>query len=152
MEVKENLPEKVKNNLKKITNNEIDIICKYKLTKNIENIRKKLSSKSKNLIKLFTFTKRYKINGFAILKINKTYTELLYLCSNKKGNGSKLLKKVEEITIKEGIKRIVLESHEDAIGFYKKKGYESIDRRAKSSMFKVLIKGKGDLKKIKKLI
>ena len=151
MNIFEELPEPVKNNVKKLTNKKIDIICKYKLTNNIEDIKKKLSSKSKTIIKLFTYTPRHKINGYAILKINKNNSELLYLCTNQKGNGSKLLKKTEEITIQKGIKRISLESHEDAIGFYKKKGYKSIDRNVKESMYKDLIKGKGDIKKIKNL-
>ncbi len=151
MNIFEKLPQPVKDNVGKITNKKIDIICKYKLTNNIENIRNKLSSKSKNIIKLFTYTPRYKINGYAILKINKSHSELLYLCSNQKGNGSKLLKRVEEITIQKGIKRIVLDAHEDAIGFYKKKNYKRIDRSVPEGMYKDLIKGKGNIEKIKNL-
>lgn len=125
--------------MKKLKNKDIDKICKYKLTDNIGDIQKKLASKSPNIIKLFTYTSILKkINGLAILKIKTYNSELLYLCSNQKGNGSKLLKQVEEITIKKGLKRIVLESHEDAIGFYQKKGYKSVSRYSKESMFKNL--------------
>lgn len=146
----EELPKEVKNNINKLSKNEIDIICKYKLTANIEDIMKKISSESKNIIKMYTYTKKYKINGFAILKITKNYSELLYLCSNLKGNGSKLLKKAEEVSIKKGIKRIILESHQDAMEFYKKKNYKSIDRNSPESMYKDLISGKGNIDKIKK--
>ncbi|SVC86337.1 uncharacterized protein METZ01_LOCUS339191 [marine metagenome] len=155
MNIFEELPEPVKKNVKKLTNKDIDIMCQYKLTNNIEDIKIKLSSRSKNIIKLFTYTSILKkINGLAILKIKKNNSELLYLCSKTKGsgNGSKLLKKVEEITIQRGLKRISLEAHEDAIEFYKKKGYKSIDRFAKESMYKDLIKGKGNADKLKNLI
>lgn len=125
--------------MKKLKNKDIDKICKYKLTDNIGDIQKKLASKSPNIIKLFTYTSILKkVNGLAILKIKTYNSELLYLCSNQKGNGSKLLKQVEEITIKKGLKRIVLESHEDAIGFYQKKGYTSVSRYSKESMYKDL--------------
>jgi len=125
--------------MKKLKNKDIDKICKYKLTNNIGDIQKKLASKSTNIIKLFTYTSILrKINGLAILKIKKNNSELLYLCSNQKGNGSKLLKKVEEITIQKGLKRISLDSHEDAIGFYQKKGYKSVSRYSKESMYKDL--------------
>jgi len=125
--------------MKKLKNKDIDKICKYKLTNNIGDIQQKLASKSTSIIKLFTYTSILKrVNGLAILKIRQNGSELLYLCSNQKGNGSKLLKQVEEITIKKGLKRISLESHEDAIGFYQKKGYKSISRYSKESMYKNL--------------
>jgi len=132
-----------------ISDKELDKLCKYKLSKNIPDFQEKLKS---SLTKFISYTKNNKkINGVCIIKQTKYSTEILYLCSNQKGLGTIIIKEVEKFSIKRGRLRINLESHPDAVDFYKKKGFKSVSRYAPETMTKELIKGKGSVSKISKV-
>ena len=133
-----------------VSDKELDKLCKYKLTENIPDFQKKLKS---SLTKFISYTKNKKINGLCIIQQSKYNTEILYLCSSQKGLGTKFINEVEQETLKKGKISISLESHPDAIDFYKKKGFKSVGRFAPETMMtKELIKGKGSLSKISKIL
>lgn len=131
-----------------ISDKELDKLCKFKLTENIKDFQKKLKS---SLTKFVSYTKMKKINGLCIIKQNVYNVDILYLCSSQKGLGTKLMNEVEKETILKGRKKITLEAHPEAIDFYKKKGFLG-DRYSPETMTKELIKGKGSLSKISKLL
>lgn len=159
-------PKKVQENWEKLTKDNINKICKGKLTANLDEIMEKKDKD--NFIRLVNFTeKRKSINGFAIGKRGIKSVELLFLCSNQKGGGSKLLKRMEIVAFKLGKTKIFLDAHPDAIGFYRKKGYRSERGGSETDMYKELDqqiiypklkniletkKGKGKLSKVKQLL
>lgn len=144
-------PKQVKDNIKKMTANEIDSLCKEKLSFSISDIKFQFQNPS-NIIYVI-YDKKFKLKAFAIAKVTNDSLELSYLCSSIRGGGSKLLNLIEkEALLRRKPEVYLFAVDKEAIEFYKKKGYKSIDNQFPNDMFKVIFKGKGNISKVSGLI
>jgi predicted N-acetyltransferase YhbS len=75
---------------------------------------------------IFVAVDNGKVVGTASLKKNTVYTVFVNPSIHKKGIGTKLMNKVEDLAKKNGYKEVKVPSGYTSVGFYKKIGYKKI--------------------------